>query len=857
MNRILSWLLLLLLTGATAQKPELLVGPAAGGVMVPTGQLLRPAGQSLEFAGRPVDLALSPDARALYVKDNRGLVAIDAAAWQLRQELPFPEGGGSMHGIAVARDGARVYATTAQNHMWEARVAADGALTWNRKITLPGPNGKGASHGCGIALRADNQIAYVCLSRNNRLGVVDLRTGRLRGEIRVGVAPFDVVLSGDGRTAWVSNWGGRHPKPGERTAPSSGTSTLVDERGVAASGTVSLVDLRSRREISQVKTGLHPSDLELSRDGRTLYVANANSDTISQIDTTSRRVTGTVTVRPGPTLPYGSGTNALTLSRSGRHLYAANGGNNALAVIALGSARQPKSALLGFLPTGWYPGAVVNDGSYGYVANVKGIGSRTWNPDQKGWSVHSYRGSVTRVPLPTGGLQPRTAQVREISRVLEMVEGQTRARSGRRPVPVPERTGEPSVFEHVVYVIKENRTYDQVFGDLPRGNRDPALCIFGREVSPNHHALAEEFVLLDNFYCNGVLSADGHSWATEGNVTDHLEKSFGGFTRSYTFGDDPLTYSSTGFLWDNALAHGRTFRSYGEMDYAEPEKTAGTPEERYRAYLAEPARHRFSQNIGVEKLRRYSCRKYPGWNMGIPDVLRADVFLREFKRYEQRGDWPNLVIVYLPSDHTSGTTPGMPTPSAHMADNDLALGRVVEAVSRSRFWPKTCLFVIEDDPQDGFDHVDGHRSLCLVVSPYTRRGALVSKFYNQTSVLHTMERILGLPPMNQMDAMAPTMEECFTPVPDLRPFTCRPNHVPLAEFNPPLQKLSGRRLHWAKQSLAQPLDRLDAADENIFNRILWHARRGADAPYPAHLAGAHGTGLRKLRLKLDARAEED
>jgi hypothetical protein len=256
------------------------------------------------------------------------------------------------------------------------------------------------------------------------------------------------------------------------------------------------------------------------------------------------------------------------------------------------------------------------------------------------------------------------------------------------------------------------------------------------------------------------------------------------------------------------------------------------PEVLYKDLLTTRAGRRFSQNIGIAKLRRYSCREYPGWNLIIPDVLRADVFLKELRAADAKGEWPHLQIVYLPNDHTSGTTPGLPTPRAQVADNDLALGRVVEGITRSRFWPRTCLFVVEDDPQDGFDHVDGHRSLCLVVSPYTRRGAVVSRFYNQTAVLHTMERMLGLPPMNQMDALAPTMEACFTLTADPRPFSCRPNRIPLDEINPPLAKLTGRRRHWAEQSLRLPLARVDEADEETLNRILWHAARGVATPYP-------------------------
>jgi hypothetical protein len=352
------------------------------------------------------------------------------------------------------------------------------------------------------------------------------------------------------------------------------------------------------------------------------------------------------------------------------------------------------------------------------------------------------------------------------------------------------------------------------------------------------------------------LSADGHSWATEGNVTDHLEKAFGGFTRSYTFGDDPLTYSSSGFLWDNVLAKGLSFRNYGEMDYASPVPPADFSAI-YKDYTAKTGKVAFTQSIGIDRLRQYSCREYPGWNMQIPDVLRAGVFLKELKQFEQNGGFPNLSIVYLPQDHTSGTSPGMPTPRAHVADNDMALGRVVEGISRSKFWAKTCIFVIEDDPQDGFDHVDGHRSIGLVISPYTKRGKVVSKFYNQTSVLHTMQRMLGVPALNQMDALAPLMTDCFQSKPDFRPYTCQPNPIPLDELNPPVSALQGKAKALAQQSLGLNFKQVDAAKEDTLNRILWHNRKGVNAPYPVQLAGAHGKGLKSRKLRLTSEKDDD
>ena len=840
------------------------VGPEArggGAHRVATGQRVRPAGDVLSLPqSRPVDAALSPDETTLYVKDNRGVVRVDAATWKQTGFLKFPAGGGSMHGIAVSQDGRRVYATNSGNLLAEATVGADGALTWARQIALSGPKGAGASYPCGVALSADGRTAYVCLSRNNTLAVVDLDSGKVTREIPVGVAPYDAVLSADGTTAYVSNWGGRMPRPGEAAAPSSGTPVLIDKRGIAQSGTVSRIDLKAGRETAQADTGLHPSDLALSPDGKTLYVANANSDSVSALTTADHSLRWTFPVKPDPSLPFGSAPNALALSPDGKRLYVACGGNNAVALVRLDEDRP---SVGGWVPAGWYPAALAlaQDGARIFVASAKGLGSRSQpNAAEKGWSVYSYTGTVQRVTLATGGSARAewTRQVREDALVPQALAAAEKARSGVKPVPVPERAGEPSVFEHVIYIIKENRTYDQILADLPQGNGDKSLCVFPRAITPNHHALAEEFVLLDNYYCNGVLSADGHSWATEGNVTDHLEKSFGGFTRSYTFGDDPLTYSSSGFLWDGALARGLSVRNYGEMDYTN-ESPAGTYWEIEKDWKEKSGKFTFSHNIGIENLKRYSCPDAPGWNMDIPDRMRADVFLRELADFEKRGaPLPNLIILYLPNDHTEGTKPGAPTPAAYLADNDLALGQIIEAVSNSRYWPKTCIFVNEDDPQAGFDHVDGHRSLCLVISPYTKRGKVVSQFFNQTSVLHTMERMLGLPAMNQMDAGSSLMRDCFITTADLRPYVCKP--VPdslLSQRNPPAAALSGKARHWAEVSASLNCAQFDRAPEDTLNRIVWHAMKGADTPYPAHLAGAHGRGLKPLGRAPDLHGEDE
>jgi len=834
-----------------ALPPEGQVGPTGDGSWIlPTGQRVRSAGETLAIPGRPVDLLLGKDGSVLYVKDNKGLWVIGTQDFKTRQRLLFPKGNGaSMHGLALSRDGKRLYATTAQRTLLEATIDVRGSLQWSRSIVLPGPLPKENSHALGIAVARDSTRAFVCLSRNNTLGIVNLQSGKLVKEIATGVAPYDVVLSPREEFAYVSNWGGRRPREGDNTALSSGTPTVIDERGVASSGTVMKIDLVQGVVTKETAVGLHPATITLSADGATLFVANANSDTVSILGTERLEVAQTILVRPDPALPTGSATNALTLSRDGKTLYACNGGNNAVAVIAL----EGKAALRGFVPTGWYPGAIVGDGSHLYVANVKGEGSRAKDPEKAGWNSHQHRGSVSKIPLPgPAELKEYTAQVRADSRVPQILAALEKKRTGIKAVPVPARAGEPSLFEHVVYIIKENRTYDQVFGDLKEGNGDPTLCIYGDKVTPNLHALAKEFVLLDNFYCNGVLSADGHAWAIEGNATDLLEKQFGGFTRSYPFGDDPLAYSSTGFLWDNVLLRGSSFRNYGEYNNTKVEPAGATFRDIFDDYKNGTGKIKYVDGIGIEALRRYSAPGCPGWNMKIPDQVRVDYFLKEFREAQQSGQWPNLVMLHLPQDHTSGTSPDLPIPRAHVADNDLAVGRLVEAISASKFWPTTCIFIIEDDPQDGWDHVDGHRSLCLVLSPYTRRGKTVSRFYNQTSVVHTMERMLGAPPMNQLDALAPVMTACFAAAPDLTPYRARPARIKLDELNPKTQQLRGQARLWAEKSLAMDFSRPDAADDNTLNRILWFAEKG-EVVYPAAYAGAHGRGLAALKLRLVSR----
>ena len=835
-------------------QPDIQVGQLpAGEQSIPSKQILYAAGQQTQFFGRPVDLALSPDGTTIYVKNMNNLLVVDVATWSVLQTLAYTGSGASMHGIAVAKDGSHVYVTGSGNELYEAAIATNRTASWSRTISLPS-----GSDPCGIALSSNGARAYVCLSINNTLAVVDLAGGTVTQQINVGVAPWDVVLSPDQSTAYVSDWGGRRSVPGDATATSAGTPVVIDARGIASSGVVSFVNLAQGLETAEVATGLHPSDLELSADGLTLYVANANSDTVTVCNTGNGTVQETILIRPDATLPFGSEPDGLALSKDGKTLFVACAGNNAVAQVELPNAQHTNSIIQGFVPTDWYPGAVVADSNCVYTANVKGLGTRYGQPVTTSWDIGEFLGTASKIPIPDAeALSKYTARVQENGLVPQIRATQQPAAAGQSPVPVPRHVGEPSVFQHVLYILKENKTYDQVFGDLPQGNGNSNLCIYPQFVSPNHHALATQYVLLDNFYCNGVNSADGHSWSTEANNTDHLEKSFGGFSRSYTFGDDPLTYSSSGFIWNNVLQHGLTFRNFGEMDYAYPVPGNSTWLQVYADYTNHAGQIRFSQNIGVASLRTYSSTNVPGWNLGIPDVLRADGFIKEFNTAQTNGVWPAFTLLYLPNDHTSGSSPGSPTPRAQVADNDLALGRVVEAVTKSVFASTTVIFVIEDDPQSGYDHVDGHRSLCLVVSPYTKRHQVISTFYNQAGMLHTIEQILGLPPMNQQDAMGPLMTDCFTNTPNFTPYTALANNIALNEMNPGTTgSLSPKDRYWAWKSQKLDFSKPDLADENTLNRIVWHSIKG-NTSYPSAFAGAHGRGLKNLNLVLTKTGRKD
>jgi YVTN family beta-propeller protein len=584
---------------------------------------------------------------------------------------------------------------------------------------------------------------------------------------------------------------------------------------------------------------MHPSELLLSPDGKRLYVTNVGGDSVSVIDALTYQVIETIDTKPDPSLPWGSLPDGLALAEDGQTLYVADAGINAVACIplAINSRTGPKLPPR-LIPAGWTPGGLCVRGKDLFVSNV--------------------RNGLQKVVLTADETEvaARDAAARSNAHLAFAIRSAERSKSEVAPVPVPVRLGEPSVIKHVVYIVKENKTYDQMLGDIGKGNSEPKLCLYHRDSIPNHKSLATTFALLDNYYCNGVNSADGHQWCMQGLTTPYREKDRDGFRCAYDFGTDELCYAGCGFMWDLALMSGRSFRNYGELDY--PSVSGGhSYNDFYTDWKNKTGKTKFRTFSQVEALRRYSCPSYPGWEMAIPDQVRADAFLKELAEFNEHGkgsmgnaspkpSLPDFVILYLPEDHTAGEL----KPQSYLADNDLAMGRCVEGLSKSRFWKDTAIFIIEDDPQSGQDHVDGHRSICLLASPWAKRGVIISKFYNECTVLHTICQILGLPPLNQMVAAAPLMSDCFQDTPDMTPYKCL---VPEFPLNAPKAAQAKPKTPAAKKLAAKvaafDFSRPDLNDDDALNRAIWAEIRPGER-YPAEFSGPHGKGLKALGLKL-------
>jgi len=809
-----------------------------GSILLPTQWSLLPAGQQVELGDDPVNVAVHPGglyAAVLHAGDSRHeIIVVDLAKAQVVSRTRVHE---TFYGIQFSPDGKHLYCSGAGDEVIHDFVFDQGNLRDDRQLRVRD------SRQCGVP------AGFAVDPRRDCLWVANLWGQRVSRVPLSGDAPVtDIAFTTNGisvlKEALAASTNSDTAAATKRikaalfeTHPDDPLpyTCLLDEKhgrlyvSLWAQSAVAVVDLDSLRVLDRWSTEAHPCEMALTRSGKFLFVANANRNTVSVIDTASGRTVETIWAALYPESPAGSTPNSLALSPDDRMLFVANANNNTIAVFDVAAPGQSRS--LGFIPTGWYPTSVrvTPDGRNLLVASRKGIlpkanpngpqpGVRR-NPDLPDQYVGTFlHGSLGIISLKNiaRDLPAYTAQAYRCSPLTADASV-----AARRPAhnPVPQQVGGTSPIKYCIYVIKENRTYDQVFGDLPQGNGDPQLCLFPAAATPNHHKLAGEFVLLDNFYAEAEISAQGHEWSMGAYSSDFVEKLWPmnyGHNSSGKFpypaeGKFPVAYPSAGYLWDRAQAAGVTYRSYGEF-----------------------VSNRDSTNqtvyTDVKALQGHFDPGYRGFDLGYPDCSRADRFIGDLKNFESAGDMPRLQIVRLGNDHTHGATMGFPTPAAYVADNDLALGRLVEAISHSRFWSQTAIFIVEDDAQNGPDHVDAHRTVALVVSPYTKRAAVDSTLYSTCSMLRTMELILGLQPMSQFDAAACPMFNSFRGTPDLRPYEAAPLKVDWSQLNP----INGwgarmKHLNFAKE---------DAVDDQLLNEMVWRSVRGTNSvmPSPTHAA---------------------
>jgi YVTN family beta-propeller protein len=779
---------------------------AAEGRRLPTGATLDPVAAAHGVGSFPLALAVAPGGEKVALLlcgwREQGVQIVDRKSGAIVQTLAQPA---AFIGLAFAPDGRTLYASGGNDdsifvYRWNGgKAIADGTIELAQK-PKSGPGEKqnayrGVQYPAGIAVSPDGRFLYVAENLADSVAVVDLTRRKVIQHVHTDRYPYTVAANRG--SVYVSAWG-------DNTV----NVFRSDDDGSLHMG-------------GRITVGRHPSAMALH--GSRLFVASASTDSISIIDTVHRTVVRTLS-DPPPAGPHeGSTPNALALSADGARLFVAEADNNAVAEFDVVSRK-----LIGRVPVEWYPSALAIDGNELLVVNAKGRGSRPNpnrpQPDTKtpagspDYTLGQIDGSLISFPssLPRTDLRRLTARV---------------GRANGWDMPRAASTYPP--FKHVIYIIKENRTYDQVFGDIKEGDGDPALLFFGERVAPNHHALARRFGLFDRFFCNADVSAQGHNWSTAAYGTDYLEKTvpssessrgrpydYAGTNRDQVSDDDDdVNAPANGYLWDLALRRKISFRNYGEF-VANGDEVRQLPGTQY---------------VGLRRaLRNTSSPDYPPFNMEITDQTRADIWLREFGEFVARGSLPSLEIVRLPNDHTRGAALGKPTPRAYMADNDLALGRIIDALSHSPFWRDTAVFVLEDDAKDGPDHVDSHRSVLLMISAWNR-GGVVHRFVNTTDVLATMEEILGLDSMSQFDHYGRPMRGLFAEKPDLTPYDARTPAVPLDEKNPESAQ--------SKQSALLDFSKEDVADTDTLNLILWQTIKG-DVPYPGPTRAAVGELLR-------------
>lgn len=851
-------------------------------VLMPYNRIIDPAGTVISFGdasdeNHSMDVRLIPGTRFIAVEDRYGLTIIDTLSkkvttrWTYKQDPRYGGLTSTYSGLKVVNidNQTQIYWSAAAGKGKDSKSYVFQAIWKDGNISIQNTFNFKAEGESPLALPNDLAInkesstnyLYVVLNGNNQLVKINLTDNKTIWTRSTGVAPYGLTIA-KGKI-FLTNWAGPQAidtLKRETAGVPYGKAYVDPKTGATVQGTVMVMDLAKGDVIKEITVGLHPNAIINSADEAFVYVANGNSDMVSVISTSSLQNVAAIDVKlnPGKKSYIGDTPNALAINADGTILYVANGLDNAVAMVKLGSKTSLKGTgtneVKGFIPTEAYPGGLAVDGNNLFVTNLEGEGSRVSadeigksnlkgdlpsGADVTAYNSHHSKATVSMIAIPDDALLKKyTQKVQNLNLSFRQQIAQLLPRKNIAPKPIPERIGEPSVFNHVLYIIKENRTYDQVLGDMPEGEGNKSLCIYGDSVTPNQHNLARNFLLLDNYYASGKCSAEGHQWTDAAMVTDYVEKSVRSWFRSYPHvQEDALVYDGNGFIWNNAADHGKTVRIYGEACAVHFDDKLNWSDI-YNNYTAGKP-FAFKNTSTISRVRPMLSQNFPGSDEHkINEQLRATAFIKELHEYEQKpGDQlPQLMIMALSADHTVGTRPGYPTPDAMVADNDLALGRIVEAVSKSRFWKNTVIFVTEDDSQAGWDHVSAYRTTGFVISPYSRLQHKVSKNYNQTCIVRSIEQILGLPPMNIIDATALPMFDCFTGKPSAYTYTSLKNRVPLNTINQPFSALKGSALHFAQLSSRPEYDHIDGGNDDVMNRILWFAAKGKKA-YPAKLAG--------------------
>ncbi len=806
-----------LLTSQPGAGPQR-VGPLPGGrFLLNSGWILEPAGRQISLDTLPMSSALSPDGKFLVVLNGGyrppSISVLNVAEEREVSRTPVEDG---WLGLTFSRDGKNVYVGGGSRATVYEFQFNDGQLAAGRRFEVTPAADRTWSDFVGdVASSPDGHLLYVAQLFRDVILVINPQSGRVIEHFKTGRRPYRILFHPDGKSFFVSSW---------------------------ADGSIYHHQTSDGVVLKRIGLGPHPSDMLWDDRKPTLQEGEASPNWVARLfvaasNTNSVYVVGvtgsnelqqieTINVAMTPRRPLGMAPSALAMNADKSRLFVVCSDANAVAVAAISGTR---SLVEGFIPVGWYPTAAksLTDGR---LIVLNGRGGRSYpNPHAPG-PVRRTAPLHEGTPMAeyVGRMQTGTASVippfdeDQLAKYTQTAVANSPYRDNLLDAvntgensPIPGRPGGASPIQHVIYIVKENRTYDQVFGDLGKGNGDPALTLFKADTTPNQRKIASEFVLFDNFYVNSDVSADGHNWATAAIATDYTVKlwpnSYAGRRKHYDYeGGEPGNNPPAGYIWSNALAAGMSMRNYGY--FCTNRKTAaadGTQVEKVR----DPA------------LMPVTNLKYRGFDLEYPDVERAKQFLVELAEFKQSGQMPKFLIMRLGNDHTSGSSPGKISPLSAMADNDYGLGMIVEGVSKSRFWASTAIFVVEDDAQNGPDHVDSHRSPVLVASPYLKRGVVDSTMYNQTSVLRTMELILGLRPMTHFDAGATPMSVAFVATPDLRPYTAVKPQYRLDERNPAATPTAARseRLDFSEA---------DRADDDELNAILWRAIRGGEPPVP-------------------------